>query len=56
MLRAAEAFDYRLPELFGGWSADEVAQPMPYPASCRPQALTAAGAFVIADVLEGQPA
>lgn len=56
LLRAAEAFDYRLPELFGGWSADEVAQPMPYPASCRPQALTAAGAFVIADVLERQPA
>ncbi|MHA6523522.1 glycogen debranching N-terminal domain-containing protein [Tessaracoccus sp. G1721] len=56
LLRAAEAFDYRLPELFGGWSADEVAQPMPYPASCRPQAWAAASAFVIADVLEGQPA
>lgn len=28
---------------------------MPYPASCRPQAWAAASAFVIADVLAGQP-
>lgn len=51
LLRAAEAFDFRLPELFGGWSADEVTRPVPYPASCRPQAWAAASAFVIAEVL-----
>ncbi|GAA4895287.1 glycogen debranching N-terminal domain-containing protein [Tessaracoccus lubricantis] len=51
LLRAAEGFDFRLPELFGGWSADEAATPMPYPASCRPQAWAAASAFVLADVL-----
>ena len=51
LLRAAEGFDFRLPELFGGWSSDEVSTPMPYPASCRPQAWAAASAFVLADVL-----
>ncbi len=41
LLDAAEVFDYRLPELFSG---DTPAQggPLPYPASCRPQAWAAA--------------
>lgn len=41
LLTAAEGFDYRLPELFGGHPAEEVWPPVPYPASCRPQAWAA---------------
>lgn len=51
LLRAAGAFDQRLPELFGGQSADEVSAPLPYPASCRPQAWAAASAVPIARAL-----
>lgn len=40
LLRAGAAFDYRFPELFG--SAGD--PPLPYPASCRPQAWSAAAA------------
>jgi hypothetical protein len=32
LLAAAEGFDYRLPELFGGHSAEEAWPPVPYPA------------------------
>ena len=48
---AAEGFDYRLPELFGGHPADEVWPPVPYPASCRPQAWAAASVVPIARAL-----
>lgn len=41
LLDAAEAFNYRLPELFSG-DTPEQGGPMPYPASCRPQAWAAA--------------
>lgn len=51
LLRAARAFDQRLPELFGGQSADEVSAPLSYPASCRPQAWAAASAVPIARAL-----
>ncbi|WP_329056075.1 amylo-alpha-1,6-glucosidase [Amycolatopsis sp. NBC_01488] len=44
LLSAAPAFDYRLPELFSGHSAEETSSPLPYPASCRPQAWSAAAA------------
>jgi glycogen debranching enzyme len=37
LLAAGERFDFRLPELYGG---DD--DPLPYPASCRPQAWAAA--------------
>ena len=50
MLRAAVAFEYRLPELWSGEGA-----PVPYPASCRPQAWSAAAAVTVATVL-GSPA
>ncbi|MEO7397418.1 MAG: amylo-alpha-1,6-glucosidase, partial [Ilumatobacteraceae bacterium] len=40
LLAAATAFDGRLPELFG--SVDALANVVPYPASCRPQAWAAA--------------
>ena len=53
LLHAASGFDERLPELFSGQSADEVFPPMPYPASCRPQAWAAASAVPIAQALGG---
>jgi glycogen debranching enzyme len=44
LLSAAPAFDYRLPELFSGYGVEETSSPLPYPASCRPQAWSAAAA------------
>lgn len=38
LLEAAEFSDGRLPELFCGFSRDEVARPVPYPTACSPQA------------------
>ncbi|MDI3517618.1 MAG: hypothetical protein PWP09_1684 [Thermotogota bacterium] len=49
LLRAAEYFDYRLPELYSGL---EGPRPLPYPVSCSPQLWAAGSAFVIADALE----
>ena len=46
LMRAAVAFEYRLPELWSGEGA-----PVPYPTSCRPQAWSAAAAVVVATVL-----
>jgi glycogen debranching enzyme len=46
LLRASVAFDQRLPEL---WSGEGRA--VPYPASCRPQAWSAAAAVVVAEAL-----
>ncbi|MFT4285069.1 MAG: glycogen debranching N-terminal domain-containing protein [Protaetiibacter sp.] len=51
LLRAAAAFDYRMPELHGGDPASEVPRPVPYPAACRPQAWSAAAAIVVLDAL-----
>lgn len=48
LLDAAPAFDFRLPELYGGFSAGSglagsgAVGPVPYPAACRPQAWSAA--------------
>ena len=42
LVRAAEAFDYRLPELYGGDALADVPSPSAYPAACRPQAWAAA--------------
>ncbi|SDO44974.1 Amylo-alpha-1,6-glucosidase [Nakamurella panacisegetis] len=47
LLAASAAFDGRLPELYGGFSATDVGVPVPYPASCRPQAWSAAAAVVL---------
>ncbi|MFJ7216091.1 glycogen debranching N-terminal domain-containing protein [Amycolatopsis sp. NPDC098790] len=44
LLSAAPAFGYRLPELFAGYGVAETSSPLPYPASCRPQAWSAAAA------------
>jgi len=51
LLAAAEAFDYRLPELYAG--AGVLDRPVPYPASCRPQAWSAASAAVLISVALG---
>ncbi|WP_112247482.1 amylo-alpha-1,6-glucosidase [Kribbella monticola] len=47
LLRAAESFDYRLPELYGGRGLTEETTPTPYPLSCRPQAWAAASAIAV---------
>jgi glycogen debranching enzyme len=42
LLEAASRFDdYRLPELFGGFSREEFEEPVPYPVACQPQAWAA---------------
>ncbi|WBB70358.1 glycogen debranching N-terminal domain-containing protein [Micromonospora sp. WMMD812] len=52
LLGAAEAFDYRLPELYGG-DDRSVGRPVPYPAACRPQAWAAAGAVLLLQAATG---
>jgi glycogen debranching enzyme len=47
LLAAAEAFDYRLPELYSGDAAGAAARPVPYPAACRPQAWSSATGLVL---------
>jgi len=51
LLRAAVAFDYRMPELHGGDAASDVPRPVPYPAACRPQAWSAAASIVVLEAL-----
>ncbi len=53
LLDAGAAFDFRLPELYAGWAAGEFPRPVPYPASCRPQAWSAAAALVVLTTLLG---
>jgi glycogen debranching enzyme len=50
LLAAAEAFDYRLPELFSGDARTETRRPLPHPAACRPQAWSAAAAISLLQV------
>lgn len=47
LLAAGEAFDYRLPELFGGDDRSALGRPVPYPAACRPQAWSAAAVVAV---------
>ncbi|MET7803107.1 amylo-alpha-1,6-glucosidase [Micromonospora chersina] len=47
LLAAAEAFDYRLPELYGGDDRATLGRPVPYPAACHPQAWSAASAVLL---------
>lgn len=47
LLAAAEAFEYRLPELYAGDDRAAMGRPVPYPAACRPQAWAAAAAVVV---------
>ena len=53
LLTASHAFDYRLPELFSGDAARRGVRPLPYPASCRPQAWSAASAIVVLSTVLG---
>jgi len=45
LMLAGPAFDYRLPELYGGDDRASNAAPTAYPAACRPQAWSAAAPF-----------
>jgi glycogen debranching enzyme len=51
LLRAAAAFDYRMPELHSGDALADGPAPAPYPAACRPQAWSAAAAITVLTVL-----
>ena len=53
LVAAGAAFDGRLPELYGGFSVDESPLPVPYPASCRPQAWSAAAAIAMVTAVLG---
>jgi len=59
LIQAADAFAYRLPEVFAGFARDETGEPVEYPTASRPQAW-AAGAPLLAlrtalglDVVDG---
>jgi glycogen debranching enzyme len=52
LIRAAVAFDYRMPELYAGDPASEVPAPIPYPAACRPQAWAASAAVAVWGALQ----
>ena len=51
LLRVTESNDFRMPELHGGDGVDLTGRPVPYPASCRPQAWSAAAAITVLGAL-----
>jgi hypothetical protein len=51
LLRAAVAFDCRMPELHSGDALADGPAPAPYPAACRPQAWSAAAAITVLTTL-----
>lgn len=53
LLAAAGATGGRLPELFAGLGVRDVAAPVPYPASCSPQAWAAASPLLVVRALLG---
>jgi hypothetical protein len=53
LFRAAEGFGYRLPELYGGDAAADVALPSAYPAACRPQGWAAAASLAVLVAVSG---
>ncbi|MFE4194407.1 glycogen debranching N-terminal domain-containing protein [Paenarthrobacter sp. NPDC056912] len=53
LLNAAEGFDYRMPELHSGDSSATASSPIPYPASCQPQAWSAAASVGVLSALLG---
>ncbi|MFE9097114.1 glycogen debranching N-terminal domain-containing protein [Streptomyces sp. NPDC007264] len=53
LLAAAEAFDYRLPEMFAGEPRTEGSAPPPHPAACRPAAVAAAAGVLLLTALTG---
>ncbi|MFJ3586570.1 glycogen debranching N-terminal domain-containing protein [Streptomyces sp. NPDC090127] len=50
---AAEAFGYRLPEMYGGGLRTGGTAPVPHPTACRPAAVAAAGAVHLVAALVG---
>ncbi|GAA3708612.1 glycogen debranching N-terminal domain-containing protein [Streptomyces tremellae] len=56
LLDAAEAFGYRLPEMYAGRRRAEGGMPVPHPAACRPAAVAAAaGVHVVAGLAGIKP-
>lgn len=53
LLAAAELTGYQLPELFAGTTPAQSATVVPYPASCHPQAWSAAAAITILQTMNG---
>ncbi len=53
LLDAAATAHGRLPELFGGFDRSDLAAPVPYPASCSPQAWAAASPLLVARAILG---
>ncbi len=53
LLEASSHSGGRLPELFAGFGHDDVALPVPYPASCSPQAWAAAAPLLVARAMLG---
>jgi glycogen debranching enzyme len=51
LLAAAEALDYQLPEVFGGFSRSEASQPIAYPTATKPQAWAAGAPVLLLHVL-----
>ncbi|MFI8293807.1 glycogen debranching N-terminal domain-containing protein [Streptomyces sp. NPDC085614] len=53
LVDAAEAFGYRLPEMYAGEQRTTGAVPVPHPAACRPAAVAAAAGVHLLTVLAG---
>ncbi|MFD9486828.1 glycogen debranching N-terminal domain-containing protein [Streptomyces sp. NPDC059991] len=53
LLDAAEAFGYRLPEMYAGEQRTADSAPLPHPAACRPAAVAAASAVQLLTTLAG---
>ncbi|WNC03071.1 glycogen debranching N-terminal domain-containing protein [Streptomyces sp. CGMCC 4.7035] len=53
LLAAAEAFGYRLPEMFAGEPRTQGSAPLPHPAACRPAATAAAAGVLLLTALAG---
>jgi hypothetical protein len=55
IIRTAEQFDDRVPELHSGHALADGARPLPYPPACRPQAWSAAAIIAAAAILTTAP-
>ncbi|CAM5537466.1 aminotransferase [Streptomyces spiroverticillatus] len=53
LLDAAQAFGYRLPEMYAGEQRTADSSPLPHPAACRPAAVSAAAAVHLLATLVG---
>ncbi|WP_416071326.1 glycogen debranching N-terminal domain-containing protein [Streptomyces sp. ME02-8801-2C] len=53
ILAAAEAFQFRLPEMYAGEQRTDPGAPLPHPAACRPSATAAASGVLLLATLAG---